>query len=214
DPSGMPTVSFSDSSAPGACGDARTITRTWTATDACGNDSAADQIITVADTTPPMLTIPVDVTIACGESTAPGNTGQATGADNCSVQLSFTDQVSTGACPLGSMIVRSWTATDLCGNQVSQDQIITIQDPPPPEVFLAPIVQMDRASTNVTLWSVTTNTWAVQPEYCTRLSCEVGGWTPIPVFDNTLQITTNVTEFVDPAADEPYLFFRIRLIPP
>jgi len=81
-------------------------------------------------------------------------------------------------------------------------------------LFLAPIVQMDRTSTNVTLWSLTTNAWAVQPEYCTRLSCDAGGWTPIANFDNTLQTATNVTEFADPAADEPYVFFRMRLIPP
>ena len=39
------------------CGETRIITRTWNATDECGNSSTCDQIITVVDTTPPSLTV-------------------------------------------------------------------------------------------------------------------------------------------------------------
>ena len=38
------------------------VTRTFTATDECGNDSTASQTITIQDTTKPMLTIPADYT--------------------------------------------------------------------------------------------------------------------------------------------------------
>ena len=43
-----------------------TITRTWTATDACGNTTTETQTFTVVDNTPPVLTgVPADATVQC-----------------------------------------------------------------------------------------------------------------------------------------------------
>jgi len=47
------------------CGKTYSATRTWTATDACGNRSQCSQRITVVDTTPPTITCPPDVTREC-----------------------------------------------------------------------------------------------------------------------------------------------------
>ena len=50
-----PTESFASLVTPGSCPQEWTITRTWTATDDCGNTSSCVQTIEVEDTTPPEL---------------------------------------------------------------------------------------------------------------------------------------------------------------
>ena len=78
-----PIVTFSDATSAGACANASTITRTWTATDACGNSVSADQIISIEDATVPILTPPPDATIECDEDSSPAANGTATATDNC-----------------------------------------------------------------------------------------------------------------------------------
>lgn len=125
-----PAVTFADSTTPGACPQNSTITRTWTASDACGNSVSADQIITISDTLAPVVTPPADVTVECGASTDPTSTGAATAADNCDAAptVTFADTVTPGICPQESVITRTWTATDACGNASSASQVITIAD--------------------------------------------------------------------------------------
>jgi hypothetical protein len=119
-----PLVTYTDVSV-GVCPEV--ITRTWVATDACGNSSSGDQIITLDDTTAPVLTVPPNVTIECDESTDPSNTGQATATDNCDPApvITYAD-VSTGTCP--EIITRTWRATDACGNPATGVQTITLDD--------------------------------------------------------------------------------------
>ena len=63
-----PLLTFEDVTTPGDCPQEYSVTRTWTATDACGNSSQASQTINVEDNTAPVLEgMPVDVTVACGE---------------------------------------------------------------------------------------------------------------------------------------------------
>ncbi len=134
-----PAFTFTDVVTPGtACGQAKTIARTWTATDACGNTASAVQTITVVDSTPPVLTAPADVVVQCGTSTDPSSTGQASATDNCDAAptLSSSDSVAAGTCPQGSTISRTWTATDACGNSVSATQLITAIDSTPPVLTL------------------------------------------------------------------------------
>ena len=58
-------VTFSElSTVVDGCG---TITRTWTATDACGNTTTATQTITVEDNIAPVLSgVPAAITAQCG----------------------------------------------------------------------------------------------------------------------------------------------------
>jgi len=75
-------ISYSDVVS-NSCGATKTISRLWTATDACGNSANATQIITVRDTTPPRITAPADVVLECPADTSTNRTGVATGQDDC-----------------------------------------------------------------------------------------------------------------------------------
>jgi hypothetical protein len=134
DPS--PAVNFSDSSAGGSCPQGGVITRTWTATDDCGNSSTCTQILTIDDNTPPSIICPPDVTIECTSSTAPATTGNATASDICDPApgVTFTDAVAGGACPQESTITRTWIATDACGNTNTCIQVITVDDSVAPSI--------------------------------------------------------------------------------
>jgi uncharacterized protein affecting Mg2+/Co2+ transport len=135
DDCGKVQISYSDSIS-NTCGGTRVITRTWTAFDQCGNLANAIQTITVRDITPPILSVPPNVTLDCPANTAPSNTGVATATDSCSaVTVSFTDSLSNN-CGGASLIKRLWTATDLCGNSVSGLQTITVRDITAPSLMI------------------------------------------------------------------------------
>ena len=102
-----------------------TITRSWTATDACSNHSSQSQVITVHDTTAPVLSGQGSAqTIQCPATpvfTPP------TATDNCdpNPKISFVDATTTGACAGAYTVTRTWTAKDVSGNvsaPVSQSQ--------------------------------------------------------------------------------------------
>ncbi|WP_323026851.1 gliding motility-associated C-terminal domain-containing protein [Gelidibacter japonicus] len=126
------TLTFEDVTTPGACEGEYSITRTWTATDACGNASTASQTINMVDNVAPVLSVPADATVECSESTEPSATGMATATDSCGeVTITHVDTAEEG-CGNTQTITRTWTATDECGNTTSNTQIITVVDTTPP----------------------------------------------------------------------------------
>ncbi|WP_417872061.1 hypothetical protein, partial [Winogradskyella sp.] len=130
DTCGLVTISGSDSETATACGNTRTIIRTWTATDSCGNSVSANQTITVVDTTAPTFTVPADITIECDVDPSDLSiTGDVTDeTDNCSTGLeaTYTDSVANGSCANESVITRTWTLTDECDNTTTLVQTITV----------------------------------------------------------------------------------------
>ncbi len=124
------------------CANRYRITRTYRATDACGNSATCTQIITVFDNTPPTLTCPPNKTIpftgTCTYNANPSNTGSPTNvADNCggTVAVTYTDVVSQ--CGSGLIIIRTWKATDVCGNSTVCTQKITVTDNNTPYIIYA-----------------------------------------------------------------------------
>jgi hypothetical protein len=112
-----------------------TYTETWTAVDNCGNTSSVDRIITVIDNVNPWFTyVPESFTVECDELYV---LEDAFAADNCdeSVEVTVDSQIAAGDCPAESIITRTFTATDECGNTATEVQTITIVDTTAPYFY-------------------------------------------------------------------------------
>lgn len=116
-----PNISYSDDVTPSSCAQQELITRTWTVTDSCGTVMTGIQEIQIVDTEAPAVMCPKDVNVICGTTTDPEMTGSARGFDNCdSVPTVTWEDVRT------DVLLRTWTATDECGNSSSCEQLLTI----------------------------------------------------------------------------------------
>lgn len=115
--------------------------RTWVAIDACGYTAQCTQTVFVEDNTPPVLQVPQDATVDCGSALTPFQTGFASASDLCSaVTLTYVDgPVEGGGC--STQFVRTWIATDACGNEATGDQNITQTDMTGPVILDVPANQ-------------------------------------------------------------------------
>jgi hypothetical protein len=113
-------ITYSEQQQAQGCG--YIIVRRWTATDNCDNSKSGVQVITVTDTTDPVLAgVPADITV----NSLPG-VPNVTATDNCDPEVTITyDETSVqDGCSL--VVTRTWTATDDCGNSASASQVITV----------------------------------------------------------------------------------------
>ncbi|MCB0761991.1 MAG: T9SS type A sorting domain-containing protein [Flavobacteriales bacterium] len=120
---------------PGNCPNTYTMVRIFIAVDACGNESVAQQIITVIDTTAPVFDpYSVDVDMPCDQI---DDAILVSATDNCNeVVITYTDSQVSGGC--AGVIIRDYVATDACGNTATAQQIIHLYDNVAPELFGVP----------------------------------------------------------------------------
>ena len=202
-----PTVSYlgEGRTSAGNCDNNYILTRTWEASDACGNKTTRTQTIKVQDTSAPTFTfVPADVTIACENVPT---VGLPTATDGCSSQATITyigetnGATSAGACRI---LNRTWTATDNCGNIATRTQKITIIDNQPPvfsgvpanvtvECDAVPAPAQPTASDNCV-----TNVTVVFAETSVAVTCEnsytiVRKWTATDACGNTATATQTLT---------------------
>ncbi|MFY9571346.1 MAG: hypothetical protein WAV20_08115, partial [Blastocatellia bacterium] len=133
---GTATKSFVGDSPSGSC--PKVITRTYRATDACGNSTTCTQTITVADTTAPSISCPASVTVQCDSDVPSADTGSVTASDNCAgtPAKEFVSDSPSGTCP--KVITRTYKATDTCGNTATCTQTITVSDTTAPSLTCPP----------------------------------------------------------------------------
>jgi hypothetical protein len=119
-----------------------TISSWWRATDECGIQNECVQTITIMDTVPPTIVCPPNLTIACNANIDPSTTGIATSTDNCisNLTIRYTDAYSAQGC--NQNLIRTWTASDGCGNSSSCTQTITLTDDIAPNVMCPPDITL------------------------------------------------------------------------
>jgi len=101
-----------------------TTTVTWSATDSAGNVGTSTQLVNVIDTTPPVVTAPVDITIEVDLIIPPViSLGSASVSDLFGPVSVITNMPLSF--PLGTTVV-TWTGTDANGNSSSDTQNVTL----------------------------------------------------------------------------------------
>jgi hypothetical protein len=123
----------SDNGGAGCSANPLIITRTWTFDDGCGNTCTVDQMITVADTVRPLISCPAPLGFQCIAEVPAPDTASVTATDNCGeVDVTFVSELSDGTCPM--IIIRTYSATDACGNVALCTQTIIVDDTVPPSI--------------------------------------------------------------------------------
>ena len=114
-----------------------TYTNTWTVTDDCGNKSSVyTQVITVEDNFGPIIYCPSSDAFSCEAPLDPSVTGMAVATSDCDPNpvMTWTDITVPGLCGGNYQIIRTWKATDACGNISTCQQTIFVQDVNPPVI--------------------------------------------------------------------------------
>ena len=113
------------------------VLRTISASAVCGNETTATYEISIRDTTPPTIAgMPADVELAC-DAAAPVD--MPIHQDECSGStLALTTGTEPGDCPSEYILLRTFTATDGCGNAVSAVQEVQFVDTLAPLIVSGP----------------------------------------------------------------------------
>jgi hypothetical protein len=148
------------------CANRYTITRTYRATDACGNFSECSQTITVNDQTGPTVTCPAPITVSCASEVPVVNTSAVVATDNCGGAVTVThisDVISNQTCANRYTITRTYRATDACGNFSECIQVITVDDQTAPVITCPANITV---STPVGLCTAVVNYTAAATDNC------------------------------------------------
>lgn len=132
DPS--PSLAFAEAREDGPCPHSYRLLRTWTTQDDCGNVVSATQALDVLDAQAPRLVgVPADVVVECP---AVPPVAAVTAEDGCDAApvVRFDETRLDGRCAGEYRLLRTWTATDACGNASSATQVVQVVDTTPPAV--------------------------------------------------------------------------------
>src|SRR4030095_3728389 len=120
-------------------------TRTYVATDDCGNTATCSRSVTVRDFDAPSITCAASTTIDCP---ATPTWPLPTASDDCDSNVMVTqlgNEVVTGTCP--TVYTRTYVATDDCGNTATCSRSVTVRDNTPPTITCAASTTIDCPAT-------------------------------------------------------------------
>ncbi|MFO0362712.1 MAG: hypothetical protein ACK500_12865, partial [Flavobacteriales bacterium] len=176
-------------------------TRTFTAEDACGNTSTAVQYITIVDTTAPVFdAFDPTIFVECDQFE---NLGLVTASDNCdeTVTITYADVLNSGGCM--GVVMRTFTASDDCGNSATAVQYITITDTTAPvintpenqtvECDNVPAMPIVTATDNCGYDVLVTGTEEIIPGECENSYTIVWTWTATDFCENVSESETVIT---------------------
>eukprot|EP01125_Pyxidicula_operculata_P009407 TRINITY_DN3100_c0_g1_i1.p1 TRINITY_DN3100_c0_g1~~TRINITY_DN3100_c0_g1_i1.p1 ORF type:complete len:384 (-),score=73.84 TRINITY_DN3100_c0_g1_i1:58-1209(-) len=138
DACGSANVTFSDSIS-GTCTNSRVITRTYTATDSCGNSATYNQVVTISNLdvtfTPPPATVAARNCTGNSALDHPLNeTGSVSNVshpcNDTGITVTHSDTPTTNDCRVP--IIRTFFITDSCGAVLTFNQTINQVPPPSP----------------------------------------------------------------------------------
>ena len=103
------------------------VTYIYLAEDECNNRTFCTQVISIVDTTAPVLTVPADASYECDEEIVYLD---ATATDNChtATVTELESETIQGNCPQAYTIIRNFVANDGCGNMSYGSQTINVVD--------------------------------------------------------------------------------------
>ena len=186
------------------CGLSRTDSVIFIATDACGNADTVSAHFVVQDTTTPVITCPVDVTLDCPADTSVTNTGLATATEECSsMTISYSNAI-TPDCGSTYTITRTWLAVDACGNSARCEQTITVQDTTAPVITCPADVTLDcpadTSVTNTGLATATDNCSSIAITYSNAVTPDCGNtytitrtWLAVDACGNSARCAQTIT---------------------
>ncbi len=125
----------------------------WTSTDDNGNASSDNQVVTIVDSTKPILAVPPDITLEAISINMNVDIGIATADDIFQVTLSNN---APSKFDLGETLI-TWEAVDENGNKTTNTQRVTIIDSTAPKI-IAPgsiIKESTGSLTNITIGTAT-----------------------------------------------------------
>ncbi len=202
---GTATVTYSDTVITN-CGSTKVVSRVWTASDEFGNRTNATQVISVVDTTPPMMSSVANKTIAANQPVL-FDTPTATDAGGVPVVYLVGTVTNMNATGDGSFAVtRTWCASDPCGNHcASQSQTISVTAP---IVIVPPLTGLTISATPTGIllrWPINAANYRL--ESAATLNSH---WTPVPVTPTQV----NGEYQVALPANAPSQMFRLSDAPP
>jgi len=128
------SVNYNEETVLGTCPQEYELIRSWTGTDCAYNSAEVFQTVTVVDGDAPVFTrYPEDITVECecDSLTIP----VVDAVDNCDLsgeEVKLLEIVKPGTCKHNYLVIRTWEATDTCGNKQEWSQYVSVEDTQPP----------------------------------------------------------------------------------